>query len=265
MEVLAGKTAVVIGGGGGVGRGISHGLAAEHLNVVVADLDGEAASAVRDEVGGTAIAAPVDSTDETSLEALRNRCVETFGTVDLLANTVGVILQRRLDAVAIAEWNWLWDRAVLSQIRSVNVFLPELRRNPEGHIVLTGAGAALHGTPRGLDLGPYGVVKHALAGYARNLRTEVQDEGIGVTLLCPTGIRGDMAANSAASHGDVVGNAASDVGGQQPPGRRLEDGIILGPVVVEAVRNDSFIASNQLDDLLAAVDRDRQILNPRAR
>lgn len=233
------------------------------MNVVVADLDVNAASAVRDELGGNAIGAAVDSTDAASLNALRDRCVETFGAVHLLVNTVGVILQRPLDAVTLDEWNWLWDHGVLTQIRSVNAFLPELRRSPDSHIVLTGAGAAVHAAPQGMDLGPYGVVKHALAGYARNLRMELQDDRIGVTLLCPTGIQGDLAANSAASHRSAFGEAGGDVGGQQPADRKLEDGMILGPVVVAAIRHDSFIASNQLDELLAAMDRDRDRLGPR--
>jgi hypothetical protein len=51
-----------------------------------------------------------------------------------------------------------------------------------------------------------------------------------------------------------------DIGGDAPQGHQLDDGIVMGRVVVDALRGGAFVASNRLDDLLTAVDADRRTL-----
>jgi NAD(P)-dependent dehydrogenase (short-subunit alcohol dehydrogenase family) len=186
--------------------------------------------------------------------------VEALDHVDVLAITVGAILQRPLDQVTIAEWDWLWRVNVLTQITAVNAFLPQLRSRHEAHIVLTAAGAGLHAAPADSALGAYGVVKHALVGYGKNLRLELAPDGVGVTMLCPTSIAGRLADTSAACHREVMGPGHGGVGGRPPAGGQLDDGGVLGPVVVEAIRRDAFIASNKHDDLVRAVDDEHRSL-----
>lgn len=264
MESLVGRSAVVIGGGSGVGEGICHGLASAGMRVAVADLRGDAAAHVsasirRESPRARSVAFEVDATDPASLESVMSATVEAFDRVDILVNTVGAILQRSLEDVSVAEWNWLWDMNVISHVNSVNVFLPELRERDEAHIVLTGAGAGFHAAPANAVIGPYSVAKHALAGYAKNLRKELANENIGVTLLCPTGIAGRLAEHSADSHAELVGGDL-DIGGEQPPDRELVDGRILGPIVIDAIRNNDFIASNELDRLARRVTGDLEDL-----
>lgn len=163
MERICGGTAVVIGGGGGVGGGIGHSLADAGMAVVVADLDLAAASRVAVDIQkaspkAAVLHAEADATDEASVAQLCARTIDTFGRVDVLVVAVGAILQRRLEKVTAAEWEWLWRLNVASQVTAVNAFLPAMRAGAGGHIVLTAAGAGLHAVAPGSELGAYGVV-----------------------------------------------------------------------------------------------------------
>lgn len=98
---LAGRTAVVIGGGSGIGRGVALGLGAEGMCVVVADIDLASARAVADQMtahGAMAIAAHVDSTHRDSLAALASRATADYRFVHVLVNTVGVIFDCPMSA-----------------------------------------------------------------------------------------------------------------------------------------------------------------------
>src|SRR5512144_2172252 len=103
---LTGVGAVVVGGGSGIGRGISLGLGRAGARVMVADIDGDAATAVAGEVtgaGGTAAATTVDGTDRDSLGALAARAREQWGEVRVLSSNVGVLVAGRLDEMTEAE------------------------------------------------------------------------------------------------------------------------------------------------------------------
>ena len=93
MENLGGKTAVVTGGGSGIGAGIARAAAAAGMKVVVSDIDQELAAAVAQSIissGGDAIAVKTDVSDLASVEALRDAALKAFGAVHLVCNNAGV-------------------------------------------------------------------------------------------------------------------------------------------------------------------------------
>src|SRR2546427_630351 len=93
MALLAGRMAVVTGGGSGIGRAIARRFAAEGAQVAVADLSREGAERVAAEVladGGAAIAVPTDVADSAQVDALFARVVREWGTVDILSNNAGI-------------------------------------------------------------------------------------------------------------------------------------------------------------------------------
>ena len=84
---MTGRTVIITGGASGIGKGISKGLAAEGANVVIADLNLQAAQATADEItqaGGSAIAAQVDVTKRASVTAGIELAVKTFGKLDCI-------------------------------------------------------------------------------------------------------------------------------------------------------------------------------------
>lgn len=200
-----GRTAVVIGGAGGVGRGVCLGLARAGATVLVADLDGGAADAVADELralGSAASAAAVDATDTGSLVALAATARERHGDLHVLVNLVGVIADRRLDEAGEDDWAWFVEFNLLAQVRANNAFLPHLRAHGDGgHLVNTSsmAGLVVLGPESvgGFHNGLYTTTKHALIGYCLMLRRELAPEGIGVSVLCPGLVAGNLSATSA--------------------------------------------------------------------
>ncbi|HEU4966345.1 MAG TPA: SDR family oxidoreductase [Candidatus Saccharimonadales bacterium] len=253
MKVLSNKTAVVIGGGGGVGRGVCLGLAGKGMNVVVADIDLNAAMHVTDEIsrnGNSSVAAQVDATNNESLVQLAEEAVRRFQNVNVLVNTVGVILERRLEDITEKEWYWIWNLNVIAQLKAVKVFLPTLRKSNDAHIVLTASGAGFTASSPELRIGAYSTTKHALVGYAKTLRNR---ESIGVSLLCPSGVVGNLAETSAKSYNKHIGQQDRDFGGRQPARRKLVDNAVMGAITAEVIKNNSFIGSNNKEALLDAI------------
>ncbi|MDT5025330.1 MAG: hypothetical protein QOE61_1756, partial [Micromonosporaceae bacterium] len=108
---LAGRVALVTGGGSGIGRAIVHRLAAEGACVVVADRDGPAASTVADAVGGhvTAVAVSGDVTSAADVEEMVRAAAFAFGGVDLVVNNAGLSISKSLLDTSEADWDLQHD------------------------------------------------------------------------------------------------------------------------------------------------------------
>jgi NAD(P)-dependent dehydrogenase (short-subunit alcohol dehydrogenase family) len=104
---LATRVALVTGGGSGIGRAIAERLAGEGACVVVADRDGDTASAVAASCGSSDVAVPVtvDVTSEAGIEAAFAATVLAFGGVDLVVNNAGLSISRPLLETTAADWD----------------------------------------------------------------------------------------------------------------------------------------------------------------
>jgi len=243
VEDLAGKGAVCVGAGSGIGRGIALGLAAEGMRVLVADIEPESADGVREEIAGghgEAWSATVDATSNDSLAELARTAADLVGDVHVLVQTVGVIADTPLAEATEQEWGWFSEFHLMSAVRTVNAFLPGMRAHGEGgHIVLTSSMAGLLAlSPQmtgGVNTGLYTVMKHALVGYGEMLRHELAPEGIGVSVLCPGLVESNLGATSARNRPERFGGAFADPsGGGMPPGAMPNEAV--GPIVVRAIR-----------------------------
>lgn len=258
---LDGRTAVVIGGGGGVGRGVVLGLADAGMHVVVADIELGSAERVAAEVhgrGGTALAAQVDATDVDSLEALARHAVEAYGAVHVLANLVGVITNRRLEEATEAEWAWFFEFNVMAHVRANNVFLPHLRAHGgPAHIMNTSSMAGL------LALGPklvggfanglYTTTKHAMIGYCEMLRMELEPAGIGVSVLCPGLVAGNLTATSARNRPERFGGPTPNPREGAPANPAAMPNDEVGPIVARAIAaNRAYIFTHPDGGMLEA-------------
>ena len=189
MDELSGRTAVVTGGGSGIGRALVHVLAGEGMNVVVADIEEDRAREVAVEIrasGVRAIAVEVDVSDFASVSALADAAYAKFAAVNVLCNNAGVLIMSPITELDAQDWSWLFAVNVLGVAHGVHAFLPRMLDQGEpAHIVNTASTAALGGAA---GMGPYGASKSAVLSMSETLHAELEPRGIGVTALCPGNI-----------------------------------------------------------------------------
>ena len=185
METLAGKVAVVTGAGDGIGRGIAHALAEAGAKVAIVDIDRSAADRVALELEGS-VAFEANVTDAEAMSALAAQVEESLGPVSVLCNNAGVMLESTFVEAERTDWDWIFGVNVNGVINGVEAFVPRMRAHGgEAHIVNTGSMAGL--APRlGMGLGIYSASKAAVVSFSEMLRAELEAEGIGVSVLCPS-------------------------------------------------------------------------------
>jgi NAD(P)-dependent dehydrogenase (short-subunit alcohol dehydrogenase family) len=183
MDDLAGRTAVVTGGGSGIGRAIALELAGAGMHVVIADIEPAPARDVAAEVealGTRALVVPTDVADFDAVQALADAAYAEFGAVHVVCNNAGVLIFGDLQDLKIEDWNWLFGVNVFGVLNGIYAFLPRMLASGEpGHIVNTASIAALSGD------GIYGVSKSAILNITETLRRDLEGTPIGVSALCP--------------------------------------------------------------------------------
>ena len=190
MRELRGRVAVITGGGSGIGEGLALVCARQGMKVVAADIEqAEAeriAAAIRKE-GGESVALNIDVSDRDSVEALARGAYEAFGSVHLLCNNAGVIVQAPIAETPLQDFQWILSVKFWGVVYAIQAFSPRMRSQEEGHIVNTASMSAV----RLLDhpLGAYVASKFAVLGLSEQLRTELEPDGVGVSVLLPRQIR----------------------------------------------------------------------------
>jgi NAD(P)-dependent dehydrogenase (short-subunit alcohol dehydrogenase family) len=207
MKDLAGRTAVITGGGSGLGAAMARTFAAEGMRIAVADIAHDQAESVANELregGASALACRVDVGDGASLQHLADFTAKEFSGCHLVCANVGVQRIGRLDDLGPEDWEWLLRVNVLGTVRTVDALLPLMREQPgEKHIIITSSVSGLLAVP---GLGAYTATKYAVTGYAETLRLELADEGIGVSLLFPGAMATTHLASSAAARPTELGS-----------------------------------------------------------
>jgi NAD(P)-dependent dehydrogenase (short-subunit alcohol dehydrogenase family) len=185
---LAGKVAVVTGGGSGIGRASALRFAREGARVVIADVDSGATAATESEIGregGTAIAAIGDVTREEDVGKLMERTLEAFGPPTVLLNNAATTSFGTLAESPAAEL----DRVLTVNVRSAWVctraVIPLMRDAGGGAIVNMSSITGIVGAP---GMAAYSTSKGAIITLTRTLALEVAENGIRVNCICPASI-----------------------------------------------------------------------------
>ena len=175
--------AVVTGGASGFGLALAERCAALGMDVVLLDLDGERAAAEAARLGVVGLG--VDVGDASSVEAAAAAVGERFGVADLVISNVGVQLFGAVEAFTDDEWRWLLDINVTGSARVARAFLPLLRAAAAPKLAFTTSSSILDPASR---LGAYQASKFAVWGLAETLRVELAGDGIGVSVIFPSGM-----------------------------------------------------------------------------
>ena len=180
---LEDRTAVITGGGSGIGLASARRLAAEGARVVVADIDPVAGKAAADEVGGLYVA--VDVTAEEEVRRLYEITRETYGRVDIAFNNAGIsppedtsILETGIEA-----WRRVQDVNLTSVYYCCKYALPHMLEAGKGSIINTASFVAVMGAATSQI--SYSASKGGVLALSRELGVEFARRGVRVNALCP--------------------------------------------------------------------------------
>jgi rhamnulose-1-phosphate aldolase/alcohol dehydrogenase len=214
-RLLAGKVAVVTGGGSGIGRAIAREFATQGAVVVVTDVDAATAETVADEIGSTdqAIAIAADVTDETAVQAAVDETVRAFGGIDILINSAGLSISKSLTETTGSDWDVQHDvMAKGSFLFSKYAAMKMIDQGIGGDIVYIVSKNAIVAGPNNVA---YGSAKASQAHQVRLLAAELGEHGIRVNGINPDGVvqdSGIFASGWGADRAKVYGVDESDLG-----------------------------------------------------
>lgn len=200
---LKGKTVVVTGAAGGIGKALAARFKQEGARgLVIADLSAERVAATAAELRVTGIACDVSK--ETDIQRLVATTEERFGPIDLFCSNAGIILaDPDFDNAASApdaDFERCWRIHVMAHVYAARALLPGMIKRGSGYFLNTVSAAGLLNQ---IGSATYSMSKHAAIGFAESLAITHQEHGIKVSVLCPQAVRtamlGDRGETSAAS------------------------------------------------------------------
>ena len=184
---LTGSSAIVTGGGSGIGAALVRALVADGVRVACADVDLDAATRTASSAAGPGEAWPVrvDVTDAASVQALVDGVVEREGRLDLLFNNAGITFGGETEDLTLEQWNAIIDVNIRGVVHGVAAAYPLMVRQGHGRIVNT---ASMGGLMAAGLITSYVMTKHAVVGLSLALRSEAAAKGVGVTVVCPSAV-----------------------------------------------------------------------------
>lgn len=183
---LDGKTAVVTGGGRGIGRAYCERLAAEGANLVVIDKI-DAGSLLASLPGrGEKLAFTCDVGDPVQIGRTAATVLERFGRCDIFVNNAAYMPMTTLETITSELWRRVQAINVEPLIHFAQAFVPGMTAAAWGRIVATGSAVTLH--PQTCDLA-YISSKGAVHGVIKALANELGDKGITVNAIAPTVVK----------------------------------------------------------------------------
>jgi all-trans-retinol dehydrogenase (NAD+) len=188
MKVFRGKTALITGAAGGIGRLMALAFAERGCDVVVADLRLDAAQAVADEVrtrGRRAFARALDVSDPEAVRALKRFVEAEVGSIDVLVNNAGIVFGGPFEQVPLERHLHTYRVNVEGPVALTHAFFTDLLRSQDAHIVNIASASGFIGLPYGAT---YASSKWAVIGFSESIRLELAQRNarnVAVTTVCP--------------------------------------------------------------------------------
>lgn len=182
---ISGVSAVVTGGGGGIGRAISLSLAKEGCRVAVLDRDADAGAETARLVaaaGGRSLAVQADITDAQSMAAAADKVEEAFGPCGILVNNAALVRNGPLSKLSLADWNAVLAVNLTGYFICSQIFGLRMMQSGGGCIVHVSSMAGSFPQPTS---GAYSVSKAGIMMLSRNLALEWGEKGIRSNVVSP--------------------------------------------------------------------------------
>jgi NAD(P)-dependent dehydrogenase (short-subunit alcohol dehydrogenase family) len=218
MSLNSIKTAVVTGGGHGIGRALCRRLARDNVKVVVADIDGDAAATVAREIDG--VDRQLDVSDEQALLNLVTGIESDIGPIDLFISNAGVGFGDAPSGAISKEggmnpiddrWSACWEVNVMAQVYAARAVIPKMLERGSGYIVNIASAAGLLSQ---IGDAAYSATKHASVGFTEALAIDYGDAGIKVSVVCPQAVATRMIGmedDSDSTEGGFGGNEVDGI------------------------------------------------------
>jgi 3-oxoacyl-[acyl-carrier protein] reductase len=188
---LKNKTALVLGGGGGLGRAISLALATEGAKIAVADIDSSAVSATEAaiaRINGSSIGLTWDLADLSQIDARVTRIEAELGPVDVLVNITGGPPPTTAAGQDPALWTKHFQAMILSVIAITDRVLPGMRARHWGRVITSTSSGVVTPIP---NLGISNALRLSLVGWSKTLAREVGGDGVTANVILPGRIATD--------------------------------------------------------------------------
>ena len=179
---LRGKTALVMGGGGGLGRAIAKALAAEGANIAVAGVGVTSIDGTLAELGGIGLGVVWDFADLSVIDANISKTEAELGPVDILINNTGGPPPASAAGPDPALWAKQFQAMVLSVIAITDRVLPGMRSRSWGRIVTSTSSGVISPIP---NLAISNALRLSLVGWSKTLAREVGKDGITANIVVP--------------------------------------------------------------------------------
>jgi len=190
--VLEGQSAVVTGGGRGIGKAIALRFAREGADIAIIDVDREAAEATGSEVrelGCRALVEAADVSDLDTVEAAIEQVVEQLGRLDVVVNNAGIEKRAPFLEIAREDWQRQLDVNLSGTFYCTQAAAREMAKRKYGRIVNLSSVAGLIGP---IDLAAYGAAKAGIVGLTRAAALDLADYGITVNAIAPGPIETEL-------------------------------------------------------------------------
>jgi NAD(P)-dependent dehydrogenase (short-subunit alcohol dehydrogenase family) len=197
MFEIAGRTAIVTGGGHGIGRALAELLAARGAKVVVADLDAARVQRVAQRIGGLGISCDVGDPD--AVAELVRTAVASFGPVSVAVSNAGILDPGPDLASSVEQVRRIVDVNLLAHVWLGQAVIPGMLERGGGALVQTISSAALITGPSGMG---YTLTKHGALGFAEWVALNYAHLGIRVVCLCPNAVNTGMLGRDEALDGE---------------------------------------------------------------
>jgi short-subunit dehydrogenase len=193
-----GKTALVTGSSGGIGKALAIALAKEGADVVLASRNVSKLEEVKKEIealGRKAAAIPCDTSVDESVATMKDKALKAFSNIDVLINNAGVGIRGSLEDTSLDDWRFIINTNLMGYIRVVHAFLSHFLKRGSGYIVNVSSIQAMAYGAEMLNT-PYITTKAGIIGFTDCLSSVLRQKGIKVSCHVPGGVTTDIAAHS---------------------------------------------------------------------
>jgi len=192
---LKGETALITGGGTGLGLGIATAFVQAGARVVLVGRRADVLKEAAERLGSAALYEAHDVTNVDAAEALIARVTERSGPISILVNNAGIHLKKPAIDTTPTEFNAVLQTHVVAAFSLTRAVLPAMLEREHGNILFTASMASLFGIPKVVA---YAAAKSAYLGMVYSLATEVSPHGVRVNAIAPGWIESEMSRKALA-------------------------------------------------------------------